>query len=298
SLDKRAAQDAMARLAADLGISPERTAWGIHDMVNESMAEAASMQATDSGVDPRSLPLIAFGGAGPVHAYGVARKLGIRKVICPLGAGVTSAIGLLGAPVASDLSASHPMSLAAWDAAAVTALHANLEAQGREIVLASGVAADQIRFSYTVDMRHVGQGFEISVTVPDLDPADPAFVEELMNRFKTNYTGLYGRTVSGTNAEVITWRMRASGPKDTVSLASLRADSTLDRDPLKGKRQVFFTELGKYVETPVYDHYALQPGLVVQGPCIVEQRESTVVVGPSATASLDAHHNLIMILAA
>ena len=296
ALDRSAAQAAMARLAKELDITLERCAWGIHDMVNESMAEAASMQATDSGVDPRALPLIAFGGAGPVHAYGVARKLGIRKVICPLGAGVTSAIGLLGAPVAADLSTSLPMRLSAWDPKAVDALKAALQAQGREVVLASQVPADRIGFSYTVDMRHVGQGYEISVPLPEGDPADPAFLKELLSRFHANYVALYGRAVSGTDAEVITWRIRASGPKHEVSLAGLRGEAGAVRDPRKGTRPVFFSELGKYVETPVYDQYALLPGVPVEGPAIIEQRESTVVMGPNATASLDAEHNLIMLL--
>lgn len=296
ALDRPAAEAAMARLAQELGITVERCAWGIHDMVNESMAEAASMQATDSGVDPRALPLIAFGGAGPVHAYGVARKLGIRKVICPLGAGVTSAIGLLGAPVAADLSTSLPMRLSAWDPEAVNAVKATLQAQGREVVLASQVPADRIGFSYTVDMRHVGQGYEISVALPELDPADPAFLPELMSRFHTNYVALYGRAVAGTDAEVITWRIRASGPKGEVSLAGLRGEAGAVRDPRKGTRPVFFSELGKYFETPVYDHYALLPGVPVVGPAIIEQRESTVVMGPNASASLDAQHNLIMLL--
>ncbi|MGJ7533629.1 MULTISPECIES: hydantoinase/oxoprolinase family protein [unclassified Variovorax] len=296
ALDKPAAESAMARLAKELGISLERCAWGIHDMVNESMAEAASMQATDSGVDPRALPLIAFGGAGPVHAYGVARKLGIRKVICPLGAGVTSAIGLLGAPVAADLSASLPMRISAWNPSAVNVVKATLADQGREVVLASKVPVDHISYSYTVDMRHVGQGYEISVPLPELDPADPKFVEELLARFHANYVALYGRAVSGTDAEVITWRVRASGPKAPVSLASLRGESNVARDARKGTRPVFFPELGKYVDTPVYDHYALVPGVPVEGPAIIEQRESTVVMGPNASASLDAQHNLIMLL--
>ena len=296
ALDKPAAESAMARLAKELGISLERCAWGIHDMVNESMAEAASMQATDSGVDPRALPLIAFGGAGPVHAYGVARKLGIRKVICPLGAGVTSAIGLLGAPVAADLSASLPMRISAWNPSAVNVVKATLADQGREVVLASKVPVDHISYSYTVDMRHVGQGYEISVPLPELDPADPKFIEELLARFHANYVALYGRAVSGTDAEVITWRVRASGPKAPVSLASLRGESSTARDARKGTRPVFFSELGKYVDTPVYDHYALVPGVPVEGPAIIEQRESTVVMGPNASASLDAQHNLIMLL--
>ena len=296
ALDRAAAEAAMAGLAKELDITPERCAWGIHDMVNESMAEAASMQATDSGVDPRALPLIAFGGAGPVHAYGVARKLGIRKVICPLGAGVTSAIGLLGAPVAADLSTSLPMRLSAWDPKAVDALKAALQAQGREVVLASQVPADRIGFSYTVDMRHVGQGYEISVALPELDPADPAFLNELLARFHANYVALYGRAVAGTDAEVITWRIRASGPKHEVSLAGLRGEAGAVRDPRKGTRPVFFSELGKYALTPVYDQYALLPGVPVEGPAIIEQRESTVVMGPNASASLDAEHNLIMLL--
>lgn len=296
ALDKPAAESAMARLAKELGISLERCAWGIHDMVNESMAEAASMQATDSGVDPRALPLIAFGGAGPVHAYGVARKLGIRKVICPLGAGVTSAIGLLGAPVAADLSTSLPMRISAWNPSAVNVVKATLADQGREVVLASKVPVDHIGYSYTVDMRHVGQGYEISVPLPELDPADPKFIEELLARFHANYVALYGRAVTGTDAEVITWRVRASGPKAPVSLASLRGESGAARDARKGTRPVFFSELGKYVETPVYDHYALVPGVPVEGPAIIEQRESTVVMGPNASASLDAQHNLIMLL--
>jgi N-methylhydantoinase A len=296
ALDREAALRAMARLADQLGISTDRCAFGIHDMVNESMAEAAAMQATDSGVDPRALPLIAFGGAGPVHAYGVARKLGIRKVICPLGAGVTSAIGLLGAPVAADLATSAPMAISRWNAPVVQGLLAALAAQGREVVAASGVAPEAISVTYTVDMRHVGQGHEISVALPAGDPGDRAFLDELLQRFHDAYVKLYGRNVSGTDAEVITWRVRASGPKDEVSAGSLRGAAKAVRNPRKGSRPVFFAEAGRFVDTPVYDHYALAPGIVVQGPAIVEQRESTVVVGPNASASLDAQFNLIMLL--
>lgn len=300
ALDRAAAQTAMARLADQLGISIERCAFGIHDMVNESMAEAAAMQATDSGVDPRALPLIAFGGAGPVHAYGVARKLGIRKLIAPLGAGVTSAIGLLGAPVAADLSTSHPMAVQRWDAVTVSGILETLAAQGREVVLGSGVRKEDIRYSYSVDMRHVGQGHEISVALPEVgkfgNPADKSFLDELLVRFHDAYIKLYGRNVSGTDAEVITWRIRASGPKGTVSVSSMRGEAKAVRNPRKGSRPVYFAEAGGYVDTPVYDHYALAPGVAVQGPAIIEQRESTVVVGPKATASLDAQFNLIMLL--
>lgn len=294
ALDRPAARKAMDRLADQLGISLERCAFGIHDMVNESMAEAAAMQATDSGVDPRSLPMIAFGGAGPVHAYGVARKLGLRKVICPLGAGVTSAVGLLGAPVAADLSTSFPMAIPAWDAKKVRQVLDSLAAQGREVVEASGVPADQVRFSYTVDMRHVGQGHEISVGLPEGEPGSRAFLDELLKRFHDAYIKLYGRNVSGTEAEVITWRIRARGPKGDVTPSRMRASATSSGKALKGSRPVYFQETGGFVDTPVYDHYAMTPGQEVAGPAIVEQRESTVVVGPRGRFALDEQYNLIM----
>jgi N-methylhydantoinase A len=296
ALDRPAARDAVSRLAAQLEVSLDRCAFGIHDMVNESMAEAAAMQATDSGVDPRSLPLIAFGGAGPVHAYGVARKLGIRKVICPLGAGVTSAIGLLGAPVASDLSTSLPMAIPKWDAARVVDILASLAQQGRTVVRASGVPDADICVSYTVDMRHVGQGHEIAVIVPDGNPQDAGFLAELLNRFHHAYVKLYGRSVSGTDAEVITWRVRASGPKSEVAVGRLHHGTGANARALKGRRAVYFAEAGGFIDTAVYDHYALTVGRSIVGPAIIEQRESTAVVGPRARASLDNQFNLIMML--
>ena len=294
ALNRAAAQLAMAKVAQDLNITVERCAFGIHDMVNESMAEAAAMQATDSGVDPRSLPMIAFGGAGPVHAYGVARKLGVRKVICPLGAGVTSAVGLLGAPVAADLASSLPMALSAWDAHRAQGLLDELSGQGREVVLASGVAATDVRFSYTVDMRHVGQGHEIAVSLPEGDMASSPFLKELESRFHETYVKLYGRNVLGTGIEVITWRIRASGPKGDVTPAKMLASSKTGLQALKGRRPVFFAEAGGYIDTPVYDHYALHSGEGYLGPAIVEQRESTVVVGPRGRFTLDEQFNLIM----
>src|SRR6185436_8945106 len=112
-LQRAPAATAVAGLAAELGVSTERCAWGIHDLVNENMAKAAAAHAAECGADLRRFTLVAFGGAGPVHAYGLARKLGIGRVICPLGAGVMSAFGLLLAPIAVDLAVSRPMRLGA-----------------------------------------------------------------------------------------------------------------------------------------------------------------------------------------
>ncbi|MBP7002163.1 hydantoinase/oxoprolinase family protein [Amaricoccus sp.] len=289
-VSKAAAEAAVERLAAALGVSVERCAWGIHDLVNESMAKAAAVHATDLGVDPRSLPMVAFGGAGPVHAYGIARKLGIKRIICPTGAGVTSAIGLLIAPVAVDLSASHVMAVDAWDFDAMDRLLDGLAVQGAEVVKAAGVAEATIANRFTVDMRHIGQGHEITVALPDRGLDHETFLKQLLDNFYTLYRELFGRTVQNSGVEVITWRLRAGGEKDQVT----RPHATTTGEALKGHRQVYFHELGQAVETPIYDHYRLPVDAPLEGPAIVEQRESTAVVGPHGTAHVDARGNLVI----
>jgi len=288
-VSREAAHEAMDRLAGFLDVSVERCAWGIHDLVNESMSKAAAMHATDLGVDPRSLPMVAFGGAGPVHAYGIARKLGITRIICPTGAGVTSAIGLLIAPVSVDLSASHPMAIDDWSMDEMNGLLDSLSVQGSEVVSAAGVGRETITNRFTVDMRHVGQGHEITVLLPDRSLPKEAFLRQLQDNFFKLYRELFGRTVDAP-LEVITWRLRASGKKDQVT----RPHRTELADAKKGSRQVYFDELGSYVETPVYDHYRLPVGEAAEGPAIVEQRESTAVVGPSGVFHVDANGNLII----
>ncbi|ANK85626.1 MULTISPECIES: hydantoinase/oxoprolinase family protein [unclassified Rhizobium] len=288
-VSKDAAHEAMAKLAASLEVSVERCAWGIHDLVNESMSKAAAMHATDLGVDPRSLPMVAFGGAGPVHAYGIARKLGIKRIICPTGAGVSSAIGLLIAPVAVDLSMSHPMPVNAWDVDAMNRILDDLATEGAEVVSAAGVAKETIANRFTVDMRHVGQGHEITVALPDRNLPKEEFLKQLTDNFFKLYRELFGRTVAAS-VEVITWRLRASGEKDQVT----RPHQTQVAEARKGSRQVYFQELGAYAETSVYDHYKLPVNHEIQGPAIVEQRESTAVVGPSGVFHVDAGGNLVI----
>jgi N-methylhydantoinase A len=295
-LHRDPAAAAVARLAGALGVSPERCAWGVHDLVNENMAKAAAAHAAESGADLRRFTLVAFGGAGPVHAYGLARKLGLRTVICPVGAGVMSAFGLLLAPVAVDLAVSRPMRLGAWDHAAARALVERLAAEGRAQVAAAGVAPEAVSVAFTVDMRHVGQGHEIQVALPDPTQPEAAFCEALGAAFAAAYAALYGRgLLAGADVEVITWRARAAGPREPFE--PRLAGEAVAPSAARPARRAWFDEAGGFVDTPVLSHYALAPGASIAGPAIVEQRESTVVVGPSATATIDAQRNLVMRLA-
>jgi len=272
----------------------ERCAWGIHDLVNENMAKAASAHAAESGADLRRFTLVVFGGAGPVHAYGLARKLGIRRVICPVGAGVMSAFGLLLAPLAVDLAASRPMRLSAWNVGVVREVLGQLGDEGRATVRAAGVAEPAL--TYTADMRHVGQGHEIPVTLADVTLPDAELRDRLRAAFAASYETLYGRgLLAGADVEVITWRVRCAGPREPFSPTFAAEPSGLPT--ARGARRAWFDEAAGFVDAPVLSHYALAPGTELRGPAIVEQRESTVVVGPSAVARIDDQRNLVMTLA-
>jgi N-methylhydantoinase A len=188
-----------------------------------------------------------------------------------------------------DLSASFPMGVDNWDFDQMRRLLDDLAAQGAEVVSAAGVAREAITSRYTVDMRYVGQGHEITVALPDHRLRKDEFLWQLLDNFTRLYRELFGRTVSAS-AEVITWRLRSSGGKDQVT----RPHQAQVAVALKGKRSVYFNEPGAYVETPVYDHYKLPLDQPIKGPAIIEQRESTAVVGPSGTAHVDGHGNLVI----
>lgn len=287
----------IARLADSLGVTHERSAWGIHDLVNETMSKAAMVHAVERGVDHRNFTLVAFGGAGPVHAYGVAKKIGIKKIICPLGAGVASALGLLAAPVAVDLATTLPVRMAQGQFAGIKRLLDELAQQGREQVSAAGVLLEDMTYEYSVDMRYVGQGHEISVSIPDVTLPDDEFRSEMNDAFYRAYEQLYGRRVAGSEVEAITWRLRVSGPRGDFVSQDVASDANAQTDIAdRPRRAVYFGELGEFVETPVLSHDSLAPGFEIDGPAIVEQRESTAVVGPHAKAKIDSNRNLVMLL--
>ena len=296
ALDPEAARSAIGDRVADrLGISVEEAAWGIHQIANENMANAARVHALERGKDPRRFPLFAFGGAGPVHAYRMALSLGSPMLLAPLGAGVMSTVGFLSAPLAFDFVRSWVSELAAIDWDEANRLFAEMAGEGEALLAASGVAADEITHRREVDMRYVGQGHEIRVPLPTGD-LDDAQGEALKRRFERVYRELYERSAPPVGAEILNWRVVSSGPSPEVRLrvqAPADGARTAD-DACKGTRQAFFPEAGGFAETPVYDRYRLRPSMTFAGPAIVEERESTVIVGPGGQCRIDRHHNLVV----
>jgi N-methylhydantoinase A len=287
ALDLAAAREAIrTRIAEPLGLSVEAAAWGIHQAVNESMANAARVHVLERGRDPRGLPVLVFGGAGPVHGHRVAKALGAPAMIAPLGAGVLSTVGFLVAPLAFDFVRSWPAPLDGLDWTRARALLAEMEAEGAAVLATSGVPVAGTNHVREADMRYAGQGHEIRVPWPAGD--DPGAAREA---FEREYRRLYGRLgPDGVALEIISWRVRSSGPRPSVALAVVGEAG----EALKGARDAWHPELGGMAPTPVFDRYRLAPGVTIAGPAIVEERESTVVIGPESSARVDERWNLIV----
>ena len=297
-LEPAAAEAALAALAAQLDLSPVEAALGIFQVVNENMISATRVHVAERGADPRRLQLVAFGGAGPVHAYEIARALKMRGFVCPAAAGVTSALGFLTAPMSFEFARTHMARLATpARLAQLDAIYADLVAEGRRVLRAAGVADADMTFTRKADLRHVGQGHEIAVSLPWDRLAAVSLEAELRPHFFARYEEIYGHAHTHLDLEITTCRLNAAGPKPHVTLPEAQpgADAEAAR---KGTRPVFFVETRSYVDTPVYDRYALGRGCRIAGPAIIEERESTAVIGPQGQASLDRYANLIVTLPA
>ena len=296
ALDPGSARKAIEdRLADPLGMSVTRAAQGIHEVVNENMATAARMHAAEQGLDIRGSALVAFGGAGPIHAYRVAKLLGLSKVICPLGAGVMSSIGMLVAPKSFASVQSYISQLDSVDWDHVSGIYEGMESTAIELLAAAGVDAEDIKIERSADMRYVGQGFEIEVPVPG-GKLGPSSQKALAAAFNATYESLFGRILSDVPVETITWRMSASEPPPRPNIRFRTAEASTQSRGLKGERPIFLAEEGRFVDCPVFDRYGLEPGATLDGPAIVEERESTVFVGPDARCTIDKHLNLVMSL--
>src|SRR5262245_58405173 len=294
-LDVNAARRAIEeRVAQPLGLSLTDAAWGIHRVVNENMAAAARIHGIERGKDLRAYPLFAFGGAGPVHAWAVGRILKVPRVLVPFGAGAISAWGLLVAPLAFDFVRTAPQRLDAADWSRINALFGEMEAEGRAILRDAGVPEADLTFRRSAEMRYVGQGHEVEVEAP-AGALDAKSLEALTAAFESAYRTLYSRTPLRVVIEALNWRVVVSGPPPELSIetAVTGPERTTGDAVIKKTRPAYFAEARGYVDTPVYDRYRLAAGMRLDGPAIVEERESTTVIGPGARVRVDGRLTLI-----
>jgi N-methylhydantoinase A len=291
SLDKDGALAAIGeKVGGPLDLDLIQAAWGIHQLANESMASAARIHAIERGRNVETFPVFAFGGAGPVHAFGVARILRSPRVIYPLGAGVMSAIGFLTAPLSFDFVRTFPGPLDDLDWAGAATVVGDMEAEGKA-VLGRTIPPEQVRFRRYADMRYRKQGYEIRVPLPD-GPLDASCLDDIRGRFEAAYIDIYGHTVANTPIDVLSWRVVAHGPKPALALPTVETGG--GGTAQKGTRAVYLPGARGLAEVPVYDRYLLAANTELAGPAIVEERESTVVVNGPAAIRVDASNTLIV----
>jgi N-methylhydantoinase A len=291
-LDVDAAQAAFNRLAQSLDLSVDRMAWGVHQLVNENMAAAARVHAAERGLEIRRYSMVTTGGAGPVHACGVAEKLGLTRVIVPPHAGVGSAFGFITAPISFDFTRSYVSKLEALNLDELNGILDDLERDGRAIVEAAGVAPEDVGVQLSIDMRYVGQGYEVRVPFPK-QRLTPANIAQIQAAFEDEYIQFYGQLTSGVPIEAVNWRVVIASPKPEIgTLARERPDSGANTPYTT--RPVTFQPDQEPWQTAVYRRPVLDNGWQADGPLIIEEAASTTVVLPGWSARVDQSGCLIL----
>ena len=290
-LDKGLAESAVGAVGQSLGLTVLETAAGIHEIVNQNMAAAARMHGVEMGVDLRGVPLIAFGGAGPVHACGVADLLESDRVIFPVNASVLSAFGTLVSPVRIDLARSLPRPLSTVDPSERDSLLEELRVEGRRVLSAAGVPDGAVRFRYGIDARYAGQGNEITIWVGEGD-AWSATVDSVRETFDTEYSRIYGMTIPDVEIEAVTWRLSAFATTSSVEPDSSLGTADGAPTPIS-HRPMTFVRGQDPIDTPVYRRLNLGAGARFDGPAVVEERETTSVIRPGWSVEVAADGSLI-----
>jgi N-methylhydantoinase A len=297
-LDREAARAAVTRVGKPLGLSAEEVAAGIIRINNNHAATLIRQQTLQRGYDARDFALYAYGGAGPVHAFGYARELGVAEIVIPLGNGAStlSAFGMASSDVVQyfEREESH---LAPFDAAALAAAVEDLEAQARASFVGLHLDRGELRLERIAVIRYAEQFMQaVPVTVPD-GPIDAEAAAGIVDRFEAEYSRLYG---AGAKLVFRTIELFAMQVKATVELDFASPDPVAveqrnpDPDAQRGTRPVFWPDRGAWSETAVWAGAQMQPGDRVAGPAVIELPHTTVAVAPGQRAVFDGRRSVVM----
>jgi N-methylhydantoinase A len=291
-LDVEASRAAIAlKVAKPLGMSVEEAAFGIVRIANANMERAVRVSSAEKGYDPRDLMLVAFGGAGPMHAAALAKSAGIPVVLVPEQPGVLSAVGLVMADIRHDFVQTKVALGAALTGAHLEPLYANLRKLGEEALARDGVPPAQRVFRRSADLRYAGQAYEVNIEVPD-GALDAAAVDSIRQRFHAMHKQLYAHNHPDKAVEFVSGRLTAIGGTSAPSIEPREATGGTARP--RERHRVWFEESGDYVDTPVYERAVLAPGCTIAGPAIVEQSDTTTIIHPGQRVDVDRYGNLLV----
>ena len=261
-------------LGAPLDMDAQTAAFGLAEVVDENMANAARVHAVENGEDLADYTMIAFGGAAPLHAGRLCEKLGVDRLLVPLGAGVGSAIGFLRAPFSFEANRSVYMTLAGFDAGIIKTLLTDLQTEATGFVRTCDATAD-ILSEFKVYMRYSGQGWEIPIVLTQAQAMAPD-AATFQRLFEDDYTKLFGRTVVGMDIEITVWAVNATTPPAKVAAIQTASPTTCAKST--GQRALFDAALGKPVDAAIVNRMDMITGQTVQGPAIIVEDETTIIV--------------------
>jgi N-methylhydantoinase A len=292
-IDRETAAAAIRRLADRLGLGLMDTAQGIISVVTANMAKAIRVISVQRGHDPREYTLVAFGGAGPLHASRLARELEIPRILVPHHPGILCALGLLLSDLKTHYAQTRLIPLTAESLARMQATFAELEARASAWFEREGIAAGGRTIERTVDMRYAGQNYELPVPFPE-EPAGPGLLKALSAGFERAHEQMYGYVASEEPIQAVTFRLEVAA---AVRRAEIRAHPPAIQPVTAartGRRDVWLPEARDFVSCPVYDRERLGPGHRLDGPAVVEQMDATTLLLPGQTALVDRYLNLVV----
>ena len=281
------------RIAKPLGLDVVKAAHSIVEIANVAMINALRLVSVQRGHDPREFALTAFGGAGPLHANRLAHEMNIPVTVIPTSPGTASALGLLVTDITYDYATTLIERVDRLEPRAVADVFTDLRQQGTAALAAAGVATADMAFVQHVDLRYVGQSYELTLPYPDGEATGVDF-GDLLHEFHGEHNRVYGHSVPGEPVETVNLRLTALGTIVKPPLLEKNAVKRELQGAQRDSRPVYFGEVDEFVNCPIYDRYLLSAGTEVPGPAIVEEYDSTTVIHPGYYAAVDQYGTLLL----
>ncbi|CAN5698569.1 hydantoinase/oxoprolinase family protein [soil metagenome] len=288
---ERAHRAIQVTCAGPLGLDVLTAAHGIIEIANAAMSHALRLVSVQRGIDPRDFVLIAFGGAGPLHANCLALEAGIATTLIPMSPGTTSALGLLVTDLQHDYSVTFGQSTAGLDVHAVEAAYQTLEEKGRQALVREAVDDTRMHLLRLAEMRYTGQSYELTVPAASA-PFDAHTVATITGQFNQAHQQAYGFSAPEEPVEIVNLRVTATGTIGKPRAAKLQTPTGAATP--KCERPVWFAETAGFIPCPIYDRYTLGPNALLTGPAIVEELDATTVILPGYQAEVETFGNLIV----
>lgn len=285
TLDVSATAKSMVRLGAKIGLSDVELAEGMIAIGNAKMADAMRTITVGQGIDPRDFTLVAFGGAGPMHAVELARELDIREILIPAHPGTYSAWGMLHSNIRHDFSKSHFTVASEDQAAEISKIYNDLEAQARTVLTDENISQADMEFIRSAELRYLGQEYTLNIPINE-----SGGIGAMLGEFHVRYKERYGHASEGSPVEIITLRLAAIGKLKHITAKP--AIATKAEDPVTGQRSIIFD--GQTYETSIYERSKLTEGPIYQSPAVIEEASATTIIPPGYSFGLDKLGNILI----